>query len=182
MSKLDIKYKVIFSWLLLIFITYMLTIIIVINLDPNPISLNYNVPYKTKIKSLFPQGWAFFTKNIKEEEGIYIYEMKKLNEYNLVDLNSFSFKDYFGISRKKRVIGHKFTLALNNVSREKWFLYKGNISKIPIDSLNLINIKIKKPSLKGKFIIKRALQLPYQWHISSHTIYKTSKYLILEIK
>tara|TARA_B110000977_G_scaffold193387_1_gene268315 strand:- start:2433 stop:2981 length:549 start_codon:yes stop_codon:yes gene_type:complete len=182
MSKLNIKYKVIFSWLLLTFTTYMLFLVIVVNLDPNPISLNYNVPYKTKIKSLFPQGWAFFTKNIKEEEGIYIYEMKKLNDYHLVDFNSFTFKDYFGISRKKRVISHKFTIALNNVAKEKWFLYKGNINKIPIDSLNLIKIEIKKPNLKGKFIIKRALQLPYQWYISKHELYKTSKYLILEIK
>lgn len=182
MNRINIGCKVIFSSLLLVFISYIIILITVVNLDPNPISLNYNISYKTKIKSLFPQGWAFFTKNIKDDEGVYMYKVTETNEYNLVDLNSFTFKDIFGFNRKNRVIGHKFTLVLNDLSDEKWFTYKGDINKIPIDSLQVINVKIKKPFLKGKFIVKRALQLPYQWYVSKHKTYRTSKYVIIKVK
>lgn len=181
-NKAKIRIQVLFSGVLILVMVFLITLVSVVNISPNPISLNHRISYKSKLKALLPQGWAFFTKNVKEDEGVNIYEFKAKNEYDLIDLNSFGIQTLFGVKRTNRVIGHKFTAAVNKTVIDDWYSYKGDINKIPLDSLKTIKLKLESSSLKGKFLIEKGLQLSYEWFISKSKIYTTNKYVLVEIE
>lgn len=98
------------SFLSTIFIVFYIT---VISVSPNTITLNYNVPFKSEMNVLAPQGWAFFTKDV-HKDYFKIYEIKN-KKTSPVSIKSAEFSQYLGIKRENRVINFKIQTVIDNV-------------------------------------------------------------------
>lgn len=158
-----------------LFITY----IIIIALEPNPITLNYKLPFKTEIYRLTPQGWAFFTKDVHKDYFL-IYNMENTN-FNRVDVKSSSIDQLLGMKRENRSIRHKINYILDNINNNLWYDYQGNVNEIHIDSLSKVSITAKEPMIYGDFLIEKGNPMPYEWYKSKLSVYSQMSYIILSI-
>ncbi|MFV7236016.1 SdpA family antimicrobial peptide system protein [Flavobacterium sp. ZB4R12] len=172
--------KLIFFYISIFCTILVVASILVISNSPNPITLNYNIPFKNNLNALAPQGWAFFTKDV-HKDYFNIYSIKK-GKINSVCLKSAELTQYFGIKRDNRIINHKIGTILKNINEELWYNFKGNVDKIPQDSLAKISINVKEPMIYGVYLIEEGNPLPYDWYKSNLKIHRTMKYIQLEIK
>lgn len=142
----------------------------------NPLN-NSRYAYLSYI-SVFPQGWAFFTKN-SNDPLLYIYHYSD-NEIQSAINRNFSVKNYFGISRHNRVMilqsSHLLkqikidstklkTIKALNVDELSDSIIKYNFS---FDSVNVEKEKI--PDFKGQYFFIYQELLP--WSL----IHKNPKY------
>ncbi|WP_094178318.1 SdpA family antimicrobial peptide system protein [Flavobacterium psychrophilum] len=156
------RFKLMFfygSFLSTIFIVFYIT---VISVSPNTITLNYNVPFKSEMNVLAPQGWAFFTKDV-HKDYFKIYEIKN-KKTSPVSIKSAEFSQYLGIKRENRVINFKIQTVIDNVDSKLWYNFKGNINELKLDSVSKISIIIEKPMIYGTYLIEKGVPLPYEWY------------------
>lgn len=171
--------KLVFFYSSIVVLISMILYIIVINNSPNIIVLNYNIPFKNSMNALAPQGWAFFTKDVKKDY-FKIYELHNKNQPITIKTSTAS--QFFGLIRDNRVINSRISTIINNVNSKLWFSFKGDINKIPKDSLSKVSIKVKKPMIFGNFIIEKGIPLPYDWYKSKLHMQRTMEYVEIEIK
>ncbi len=178
MKKLYLKLIFFYSTLLLGFL--LVASVFVVSVSPNTITLNNNIPFKSKLNALAPQGWAFFTKDVhKDYFNIYALEGKKIVS---IEMKSSEVSQGLGIVRDNRIINHKIGSILKNIDNELRYKFKGNIDKIPLDLLSKVSIKVKEPMVYGVFLIEEGDPMPYDWYKSKLDIKRTMNYIQLEIK
>ena len=135
--------------------TILLPLYVCLNINVNTFSVNTSFVHKKIVKSLIPQGWAFFTKSPRDLE-LSIYNLKEKKEENLT---SFQAKEYFGICRKNRLLNTKLIDISKNIDEKLWVLHDNDIN---IDKLAVVSLEDK--ILTGKeFIISKYFPLPYSW-------------------
>lgn len=134
----------------------------------NPINNSYSA--KSQYVSVFPQGWAFFTKSSKEPQ-LYVFDCNS-KQPKLINLRNFSAEYYFGISRKNRIlnieIGNVFQQMEKDANR---IVFKtANITYIPKEiikrKINYNKVFVKKgstPNFNGKYLFVTQIMLP--WNI-----------------
>lgn len=172
--------KLVFFYSSLLIFLSVIVYMIIISTGRNAITLNHNIPFKSKMNALAPQGWAFFTKDVRKDYfNIYKIETNKIYP---ATLKSSELTQYLGIRRDNRIINHKISSILKNIDTELWYNYKGNPSGIPKDSLPKISINVKEPMVYGIFLIEGGTPMPYDWYKSGLRIRRTMKYIQLEIK
>jgi antimicrobial peptide system SdpA family protein len=111
--------------------------------------------------SIFPQGWAFFTKSPRES-SISIYEVRN-KRVEKIDLRGFKQAYFFGASRKHRIISLETSSAFKKLSNiedkitiEKTIIFRDDLNKyINTDSLkfNKINRDQKNILLQGQYLL-----------------------------
>ena len=141
--------------------------------------------------SLFPQGWAFFTKSPREP--VYTFYRVKGNSLERYDLRGFKGEYYFGASRMNRMMSLEMSIASNKLDQLK---KKLSISKrIPFrDDLNkyvscdtLLFNKITKDKnnvlLSGRYVIAIESFLPWSMvrRKEKFTVYENVTIIPLEI-
>lgn len=147
-------------------IYYLLILLIIFSfsftLFSNSIPYNLVTGNLKKIKlisTVSPQGWGFFTKSPREE-NIYIYSLNDNLVKNEMPTNS-HYSNYFGISKKSRMVGYEVSMILTQLKHEKWSSFNGvfvNDKKgIIVDNSNLHFLK------NGKYALVKEKITPYLW-------------------
>lgn len=147
-------------------IYYLLIIIIIFSfsftLFSNSIPYNLITGNLKKIKfisTVSPQGWGFFTKSPRED-NVYIYSLANGLVKNEMHPNN-HYSNYFGISKKSRMIGYEVSIILNELKNEKWSSFNdafvNNNESIIIDNSNLHFLK------NGKYALVKEKITPYLW-------------------
>lgn len=138
--------------------------------------LAYSVPESTirlskvaKVKSvsIFPEGWAFFTKDPKEEEFL-LYRVTGNNEHFTKETNICGSAKYlFGIKRTARMQLHELGAFRNYISEKNWITISGTLeaNMKKVDSLNEVTIvnPSKSPFYCGIFIVQGIKPLTWAW-------------------
>ncbi len=139
---------------------------IVSNRD-NPVRLSYTSVQE--LYSVFPQGWAFFTRNPKEE----VLQLYKMEGDKLVLVNnsaSLSFKDFFGFKRQTRKVSAELAEIIKKVPTQSWKEHRGGeiseVLKKLVLSDTVSNIFTEK-LLSGEYIIYRSKRVPWAWSKSN---------------
>lgn len=127
--------------------------------------------------SLFPQGWAFFTKSPREPSlALYAVTNSHLDK---IDLRGFESDYFFGISRKNRLIMMETGNVLKKLrdvpamkTLEKTVLYRDNLNNyISPDTLtfNKVSRDEKNIVLRGKYLLVMEDFLPWSLLARQHT-------------
>lgn len=147
----------------------------------NPVHLNYSSAQR--IYDFIPQGWAFFTRNPREN----VVKLYKVDDHKLVYLNSttsLSFEDFLGIKRHKRRISAELSEIISNMKKtKKWNEFRNievatAVNKIQIS--DTIENKFKNKLLKsGEYLIFSSKRMPWAWESSNAILpYKLKKIYI----
>lgn len=122
-----------------------------------------NEKLKKQVSTFFPEGWGFFTKNPRDLQlEVYKIENKKLNKINMSNHSAFN---YFGLSRKARVIGYESSIIANEVDKKNW---KKNETKNMTFFMNDSSIVIQQKKgfkflVPGEYMFKMYEPIPYAW-------------------
>ena len=147
-------------------IYYLIILIIIFSfsftLFSNSIPYNLITGNLKKIKfisTVSPQGWGFFTKSPRED-NVYIYSLtNSLVKSEMQPNNHYS--NYFGISKKSRMVGYEVSMILTQLKHEKWSFFNGTFANdkksINVDNSNLHFLK------NGKYALVKEKITPYLW-------------------
>ncbi len=163
-------------------VLYFTFLIGVSSIGPNPITLNHKIPGKNDLSKLAPQGWAFFTKDIRKD----FFKIYKKNEengtYEKVKIKSSSIDQLFGIKRNNRSIMHKISYIIKNVDKNLWYTHRGDPNKINRDSLSVVSIVADEPMIYGEFLIAKGEPIPYEWSKSKLNINPELEHILINLK
>jgi antimicrobial peptide system SdpA family protein len=150
--------------------------------------LNHNHEAKSQLTSIFPQGWAFFTKSSKEAQ-FHIFDCNSLTP-KLKNLRSFSFEYYFGASRKNRIINIEINNIFQKIAKDSVtgiIIKTSTASSIPKEikkeNINFQKITIKKsiaPNFKGRYLFVSQTILP--WNILKRKSDYPSSFIVYPIE
>jgi antimicrobial peptide system SdpA family protein len=148
-----------------IFISFLFVYYIFINAMPfNP--LVSSPQSQTKLVGILPQGWAFFTKSPRDPNFIiYKFENNKLVSQGISNI---SYYNYFGVSRKSRIIAAEGGSLISQTLDYKWTKIDKDISEYLIccDSTSQIKVLNSKTTNKyycGDYIIQKIVIVPWAW-------------------
>lgn len=142
---------------------------------------------KIQAASIFPEGWAFFTKNPQDEDYL-IYSLQKDENGKFINLikPSTSLSNLFGINRKSRLQSQEIGASVHYIVDSSWVLIKGGLelNLSIIDSLSSTQIPIKSnyPFFTGKFILQKIAPIPWSWANTFNLDFRKSKITIIEFK
>ncbi|MDP5197983.1 SdpA family antimicrobial peptide system protein [Flavobacterium sp. DG2-3] len=182
MSKLSF-----FSFFLAILIVLLIFFkITAIYFGNNPLNKQYTS--KSQLTSMFPQGWAFFTKSSRESQ-LHIFDCNSL-EPKLKNLKSFTSEYYFGISRKNRVLNIEMNTIFQKIvtdSVKPLYIKSTNIysvnEEIKRKKIHYKKIILKKgsaPNFKGKYLFVSQIMLP--WNIIKRKTDYPSSFIVYPIE
>lgn len=133
----------------------------------NPVRLSYKSTQE--IYSVFPQGWAFFTRDPKEDVLI-VYDFQNNNKEAVNKTASLSLENLLGINRKGRRVSIELAAVVNKIPAKAWSPNREKVSLEKLKSLPLkdtvVNV-LPDPILKGTYVIYRATRKPWAWATSS---------------
>jgi sporulation delaying protein A len=135
------------------------------------------------VKSFFPEGWGFFSKNPRDAD-VYIYSVKD-GDFMLKTPSS-SFENLLGLKRDARAQGAEYGILLKQLSADKvqWYECK-NISHLDCFTANrgVFAIQLQNPSytptLCGELWIVLQAQVPWAW--SGRQTYMPLKFLKIKV-
>jgi antimicrobial peptide system SdpA family protein len=140
---------------------------------------------RIRLLSAVPEGWAFFTRDPKEEY-LKVYE-KTGDKWSLYILPTGAVSNILGLSRKTRFANQELGVILPGIKESDW----RNVSGDYIDSLNspkydtIAPLKIKAPSryplLSGTYILQKIKPIPYAWFKSDPGILMDSRICKIEV-
>lgn len=118
---------------------------------------------KTKLNTIFPEGWSFFTRNPREP----LLESFNIVDNNLVPipLSNSSSENFFGFSRKSRVKGFEASMIVSDIPSNIWKEDTGIDYKKHIND-SVINIKPKQSNTyfkKGVYLFVLKKPIPWAW-------------------
>lgn len=142
---------------------------------------------KIQTVSIFPEGWAFFTKNPQDEDYIiYSFDKGNQNKYEKIINPTSSPKNFFGLNRISRLQSQEIGSAIHFIQDSSWVTIKGNINSN--DSIikkikpTLIPIISKHPYFTGTYILQKIAPVPWAWIKDFKPNYAKSKIIIVEFK
>jgi antimicrobial peptide system SdpA family protein len=177
----SVKYSI-FS--ILISILGIITVFLVFtsSIPFNPVQSDIN--YAEEVLMYTPQGWAFFTRDAREEQ-VYIY---KIENNKLVKINQrhAEFRNFLGLSRKVSQLGLEADIITNiigkrNFTATTWNYSDNLLGKIPKRFIQIHN-PIKSPVLCGDYVIVYHSVVPWAWSKSKRKIPMPAKVIKLKIK
>ena len=121
-----------------------------------------NAKTKRTLNLIFPEGWGFFTKNPREPQ-LKVFQLIE-NDTVPIDMSNHSSKNYFGFSRKARLISYEASIIVNDVKKDKWTETTfGKIHSKSIDTIHIYEKKYFKHIKNGNYIFALFKPLPYAW-------------------
>lgn len=153
----------IIRWLIVIFWSVLLFLILISTTKENIVTNNHYVI--RNINCLFPEGWGFFTRDPTTEKEVYIYSFNSNGTLTKLDFCNQSFSNLLGFSRNSRLKMYDLSNILNQLNDDKfWISVKGDIDNI--NSLKKIPVqKGQKIKLlpEGIYILQVKEKIPYVW-------------------
>lgn len=172
--------KIIFFYSCLSFCAFVLLYLLILSVPENPIKIRYPFFSHREVTLVAPQGWSFFTKNPRDED-IYLYKIEgsRLHKKSIVNMQA---SQGFGIDRENRLISTKLLKITAGIARKDWLTYKGDVTKfvesIGVDKFAVINVKVKEPSLCGKYCVVLKEPVPWSWSDLKH-VKMPSRFVII---
>lgn len=180
------KYRV--SFVIIIIIWFFFVSATLINYsDDNPIKLRYSIS-NTTFKSLMPQGWAFFTRNAREER-IEIFQIGVDTLYIDPRIRQGSLNNLFGVKRTARSLSVEVAYLISKTPNDsswgssitdKEVLFQA-VNNGSLKSVDVIN-KTKNPLLTGKILVIRTETVPWAWAKNYKKVSPPFKTLLLNVK
>ncbi len=172
------KYIILFSigsiWALLIIFLFLQSI------PSNPLSMY--IPENGKInKVLLPQGWAFFTRNPREDRVMfYTYENDEWSDLYFLKQNS-KHSNLFGLNRKARAQQIELGLLISNTLKSSSWrdtTAGTNINNIlPLkEPLIVVNESIN-PTICGETLLIKEEVIPWAWSKDKDSILPPFKFI-----
>jgi antimicrobial peptide system SdpA family protein len=150
----------------LIFFAILVTVPVValsVAISGTTIELNHSV--KNVVKAVFPQGWGFFTKD-PQEKSVDIYLDSGEGRVRISTPNQ-SASNYWGFSRKSRMIGMEVSTVLSLVGQRQpsWCVIKDAKRHLAAGGSSWV---LKSPKLHyltpGNYVLVRRSITPWAWY------------------
>jgi antimicrobial peptide system SdpA family protein len=127
----------------------------------NPLTMAYKK--QEQVRTLIPQGWAFFTRNPREKSVLWY--QKQNDEWVLINSSSANYKKIFGLSRLSRRQNIELGALMAQLNYAKnWVDCKNNLPNACIpDSTNVLKSKFTNPLIKGEYILRMVEPVPWAW-------------------
>jgi antimicrobial peptide system SdpA family protein len=127
----------------------------------NPLSIDYE--QQVQIRTLIPQGWAFFTRSSREK--VLLFYKKEADNWVLVNSSSATYTKLFGLSRLSRRQNIEFgSLAAQLNGVKNWKNCENNLPNTCIsDSTNVLLTKYKNAVIKGEYLARLTEPVPWAW-------------------
>jgi antimicrobial peptide system SdpA family protein len=131
--------------------------------------------------TIFPEGWGFFTKNPREPL-IEVYRANK-NNLSLVTLKNQSVENFFGLSRKIRVVGYESSRIVAQIPQKFWTKdIMSNLGKLPkTKTFDYMDKKLNHIK-NGLFLFIIYEPIPFAWSNSNQEENNPIKYIYVNIK
>jgi antimicrobial peptide system SdpA family protein len=132
-------------------------------------SMPYNPLAKSRItminlKTVIPEGWAFFTRSPREPQ-LYVYQ-KKGDNWEKVSFTNGSPKNLFGVSRVARASGLEIGSLLENARPSDWVSCDAHSRKCVdwdcLEAIPAVNAAYY-PVYSGEIIVEERQILPWAW-------------------
>jgi antimicrobial peptide system SdpA family protein len=139
------------------------------------------------IKTLFPQGWGFFTKGPKDKD-VYLYTKKDGKLVSVLSTPYSSSKNLFGLRRDSRTQGAEYGLLLSQINAEE-LLWSDCINLQHLECLQkndsikaheVINTS-KHKSICGEVWIIIQGPIPWAWSHKRETINMPIKFIRINV-
>ncbi|MFH6993129.1 SdpA family antimicrobial peptide system protein [Flavobacterium sp. FlaQc-48] len=146
-----------------------------------PIPSNETFKRKATFFNIIPQGWGFFTRDPRENE-IWTYQILNNTAIKVTQTNG-NLNNFYGASRKNRLISIELGLLVSQIHTSSWINMKGGKlildKKIHTDTiLNSLN----PCNIKGNLFIVEQERVPWAWSKNLHTIVMPYKYAKVYVK
>lgn len=150
---------------------------IFINSIPNGILKLKNKAFNEVIVSgIFMEGFAFFTRNPREEQ-ISVFHLNSLKKLHVLNAEA---SNYYGLSRRNRLINLRINKINQKIKPEIWINSKNTHNTINLNKIKTIDIKSENLELQGAFLLMKSEILPYSWFSNSRTkVVLNKKFLIV---
>lgn len=161
--KITRRLKIIF-WALVIFSSTMLYSIMGSSLQ-TPFYINKLI--KLNISYFLPQGWAFFTRDAREEK---VFAFKRQLNGKLTKLSppSASYIYLFGLNREGRKLSSEYLSLLSQIDRISWISCNYDLDEIAIQSHKIKPISLKSDThiskCCGEIIFVKTRLKPWAWN------------------
>lgn len=154
------KKKIIFFFASQLLFIFIIILIMIVSIPNNPISFRYKLYINRNLNALLPEGWAFFTRDCKEEQ-IFVYKINSSTSLSEVSFKTSNSDQLFGFIRHNRMMHSKLSSILSNISDSYYYTENISLDKININKVNRISVKISNSNLCGQYLVK--LQKPKSW-------------------
>jgi len=149
---------------LLLFISTVIYLTVVAALPDSPIHTSSLA--RMNLVSVIPEGWAFFTRDSREE-NFYVYEKNKKNEWQLVNIPGASPSFLFGLDRSGRAFSAELSMLLEQLPGPgNWINSEVALKHfLSVDTFAIKKV-INHSSLqrcKGELIIQKVPPVPWAW-------------------
>lgn len=159
-----------------LFVSFLVICVGVHSVGENPVKLKYKNDF---IVRLFPQGWAFFTKEISRYR-FSIYNIEKGGVISKINTNNSNVHYLFGLKKTNRLLPYYIEGNFNRMKESFWFQSELSLDSIDIDRLNLYELKDLDTSnnyLRGLYLIQMYEVTPWVY-FSNDIVFSNKKYYI----
>jgi len=131
---------------------------------------------RTIVRTLLPEGWAFFTRNPRERVD-YFYEVRGNGE--LAAANSTDQRGPLGISRKYRLRSIELTALVGQIPESAWVSCRSSLSDCLRQTSPELSLPIMMnvPSYCGRAVIQSRQPIPWAWRKSYWSIDMPSRFV-----
>lgn len=139
-------------------------------------AMEYNV--------LLPQGWAFFTRNPREEQ-YYVYKEEGKKLVPLLYTNS-SYKNAFGFTRKVRIRGVEMGGLVSQLEQMEWLKCEdGILSECVIENQDyeaiILANNANHPTFCGNLWIEKKPLVPWAWSRAEQAVNMPSEFIKINV-
>jgi antimicrobial peptide system SdpA family protein len=137
-----------------------------------------------KYSLVLPQGWAFFTRNPREEH-YYLYKMQDGELQSMLHTNS-SYKNAFGFTREVRRRGVEMGGIIGRLNHKTWFKCPDGIlqdcitQNDSIETIRSMNLA-HHPAYCGELWLEKKPIVPWAWSRSEKPVNMPSEYLKINV-
>lgn len=129
-------------------------------------AVEINAIQRVRLIDIAPEGWAFFTRNPKEESTT-IYRWDSTKKLTKVSNIAGAFKNCMGLNRYDRLLIKEFSALYRYVKKENFVKIKGSIANNISVIDTMVSCKLpndaKYPLLSGVYVIRQAMPIPWAW-------------------
>lgn len=138
--------------------------------------LTFNKKWAFELQFLFPQGWAFFTKDPRDvQTTLYKIENRTLSELNM---KNGATNALFGISRKNRIMLIELAQIVNQIDSISWKDINSKEALLTFsDTAKAIEIGnfVNHSNLVGEYLITKQRPLPWSWRENRDNLFMSAK-------